>query len=94
MVYLGRLALLLGAAEFAFAGVASTGSVEARDNTWPRQPGYHRKCRSFAWVNKGDTCWGVASQNYVSLEDFMAWNSGAGKDCATLWAGTYACVQV
>ncbi|RDA83600.1 hypothetical protein CP532_2862 [Ophiocordyceps camponoti-leonardi (nom. inval.)] len=94
MLSLGHILTLLGAAELAIAGVASTGTIEARDTTHPRQPGVHRGCKKFAWVERGSACWQVADANGVSLSDFLAWNSGVGKGCESLWANTYACVGI
>ncbi|OAQ67678.1 hypothetical protein VFPPC_13562 [Pochonia chlamydosporia 170] len=60
----------------------------------PTQPGMVNNCNKFCWVQTGNKCFQVAMENHISLADFLKWNPGAGSDCRTLWANTYACVGV
>ncbi|CUS15663.1 unnamed protein product, partial [Tuber aestivum] len=44
-------------------------------------------------VVAGDTCNIIVEKTPgLTLEQFLAWNTGAGSDCTTLWADSYACI--
>ncbi|KAG8410343.1 hypothetical protein J3459_017153 [Metarhizium acridum] len=60
----------------------------------PTQPGIVDNCDKFCYVQKDNTCEEVAEKNHISVEEFIKWNEGAGPECLTLWANTYACVGV
>lgn len=42
----------------------------------------------------GDTCYDLAQDNNISLDDFYAWNPAVGDSCAGLDTGYYVCVGV
>jgi hypothetical protein len=43
-------------------------------------------------VVSGDGCQSIASRYGISLANFIAWNSGVGQNCQSLWLDTYVCV--
>ncbi len=45
-------------------------------------------------MKKGDSCYDIAVNNGITVEDFSTWNPRVGSNCAGLWAETYACVGV
>ncbi|KAG8408033.1 hypothetical protein J3459_018269 [Metarhizium acridum] len=57
----------------------------------PIQPGMVTNCNKFYYVKSGDSCINIASKNGISESDLIKWNSGAGNQCSSLWANTYAC---
>lgn len=42
----------------------------------------------------GDTCYDLAEDNGISLDDFYAWNPAVGSSCAGLDTGYYVCVGI
>ena len=61
----------------------------------PTQPGMVANCKKFAFVNPGSTCDSMASANRITLDQFVAWNTGVGgRSCTGLWANVYACVGI
>ncbi|KAK8142560.1 hypothetical protein G3M48_008588 [Beauveria asiatica] len=60
----------------------------------PTQVGMVDNCVKFCFVQTGDVCWKIAVEQDISLEDFLKWNPGVGRQCTTLLPNTYACVGV
>jgi len=60
----------------------------------PYQPGMVGNCRSFYYVQPGDTCVNIAAKYRVSAEQLITWNPYARSDCSRLLANTYCCVGV
>ncbi|KAK3395075.1 hypothetical protein B0H63DRAFT_385338, partial [Podospora didyma] len=60
----------------------------------PTQPGMTSRCKTFYFVRPGDTCAAIASRHGISVDAFIAWNTGAQSNCQSLWANTYCCVAV
>ncbi|KLU90373.1 hypothetical protein MAPG_09335 [Magnaporthiopsis poae ATCC 64411] len=60
----------------------------------PTQPGMVSNCNKFAFVNPGDSCSAVLSNNKITLAQLYRWNSGVGSQCEGMWAGVYVCVAV
>lgn len=61
----------------------------------PTQPGMVGNCKKFAFVNPGSTCDSMASANRITVDQFVAWNTGVGgRSCTGLWANVYACVGI
>ncbi|KFG84795.1 LysM domain-containing protein [Metarhizium anisopliae] len=58
----------------------------------PIQPGMVTNCNKFYYVNSGDSCVSIAASSGISESDLINWNPGAGKQCTSLWANTYACI--
>ena len=102
MKVFGNSLFLLGCTQLAFgacAGVlprAATPTAHAAPIVTPQptQPGMVDNCNTFYYVRSGDTCNGIASAFHITVNNLVTWNTGAGKDCTTLWANTYACVGV
>lgn len=42
----------------------------------------------------GDTCYDLAEDNGISLDDFYAWNPAVGTSCADLDTGYYVCIGI
>lgn len=60
----------------------------------PIQKGMTLNCRSFHFVEKGQTCAIIASQYHVSVGNLVSWNPAVGPGCTGMWAETYLCVGV
>ncbi|KAK3943425.1 hypothetical protein QBC46DRAFT_338677 [Diplogelasinospora grovesii] len=60
----------------------------------PIQPGMVNNCKSFYFVQPGDSCISIAGKFGVAPGQIIAWNPGARSDCTRLFAGTYCCVAV
>jgi hypothetical protein len=61
----------------------------------PTQPDIVDNCDAFYLVAAGEGCSVIASKNGITLNQFVAWNRGAGgTSCTGLWANAYACVSV
>ncbi|KAK8924277.1 LysM domain-containing protein [Metarhizium anisopliae] len=58
----------------------------------PIQPGMVADCNKFYYIKSGDSCGSIASNSGISVSDLINWNPGAGKQCTSLWANTYACI--
>ncbi|KAK4118091.1 carbohydrate-binding module family 50 protein [Parathielavia appendiculata] len=58
----------------------------------PTQPGMVNNCDTFYKVVSGDGCQSIATRFGISLANFIAWNSGVGQNCQSLWLDTYVCV--
>lgn len=53
-------------------------------------PGTVEDYKIFIFVNAGDTCARIASEDKISLNDFVHWDTGVGGVRRTsLWANVY-----
>lgn len=43
-------------------------------------------------VEEGEYCQQIATDNGLSLDDFVAWNPAVGADCSGLKYGYYVCM--
>jgi LysM repeat protein len=59
----------------------------------PQMPGVTTKCRTYYYVNSGDSCWSIEQAKGVSLDQLRSWNTGINSDCTNLWANAYICVS-
>ncbi|KAK5657992.1 hypothetical protein OQA88_2546 [Cercophora sp. LCS_1] len=93
----------LWASTYACVGVIGTNPTPSPTTTTPTgvatptptQPGMVSGCKKFAFVNPGDTCAAIASRSGITVNQFVAWNTGVGGTaCTGLWANTYACVGI
>lgn len=74
-------------------------SVAAADylpssETWPepRQTGWDRNCQQWTMAEQGDTCWQLAADLHMDLQDFLDMNPQLSNDCVhNLWAGYWYC---
>ncbi|KAK8028333.1 LysM domain-containing protein [Apiospora marii] len=60
----------------------------------PIQSGMTGNCKSFHFVQSGDTCASITSRYGIPLSSFVSWNPAVGSSCTGMWADTYACVAV
>ncbi|OJJ05263.1 hypothetical protein ASPVEDRAFT_95414, partial [Aspergillus versicolor CBS 583.65] len=58
----------------------------------PTQPGMVDDCEDFYFVEIGDSCAAIASEQDISQAQFVEWNPSVGSHCTGLWANAYACV--
>ncbi|KAF2963952.1 hypothetical protein GQX73_g9614 [Xylaria multiplex] len=57
----------------------------------PTQPGMVGNCKTFHYVNSGETCTTIATRYGITVANIISWNTGVGASCS-VWASTYACV--
>jgi len=60
----------------------------------PYQPGMVENCKSFYYVQQGETCNAIAARFHIEEGQLVAWNPSAKADCTNLTADNYACVGV
>ncbi|KAH8646867.1 LysM domain protein [Xylariales sp. PMI_506] len=60
----------------------------------PIQPGMITSCDSFHYVVTTDTCYDLAMDNGISLDDFYEWNPAVTDTCAGLDYDYYVCVGI
>ncbi|KAF5633936.1 Autolysin [Fusarium tjaetaba] len=60
----------------------------------PVQKGINKSCNEYHRVSKGDTCYAVAQEFKIDLDEFYKWNPAVGSKCENLWANYYYCVSV
>jgi hypothetical protein len=58
----------------------------------PYQEGMVDNCRTFYYVQKGETCDAIAARLNIEQRQIVAWNPDAKSDCTNLTAENYACV--
>lgn len=58
----------------------------------PVQSNMASGCRRFYRVQKGDTCYDIATDAGVKLSDFYNWNPAVGDDCSDLETDTFVCI--
>jgi hypothetical protein len=50
-------------------------------------------CDKFHFVEEGQGCNDVLSQNGITLAQLFAWNPQVRNDCSGMWAEVYLCVS-
>ena len=60
----------------------------------PIQEGMTGNCKSFRFIQGGDSCESIAKWAMISLDDFYRWNTGIGSSCQYLWLLTWNCIAV
>lgn len=60
----------------------------------PVQTGIVQKCKSFHSVVAGDSCYDIAANAGISLDNFYSWNPAIGSDCGSLWVDYNVCTAV
>ncbi|OGM41739.1 LysM domain protein [Aspergillus bombycis] len=61
----------------------------------PTQTGLISSCNAFYYVQKDDSCWGIAnSYGNFTVEQFYSWNPAVKADCSGLQPSYYVCVGV
>lgn len=60
----------------------------------PTEPGAIASCTVWHYAISGDTCYDIAQNAGITLDDFYAWNTELGDDCGNLWLDYYVCVGV
>lgn len=56
------------------------------------EPGTAAGCDVWYYVVDGDTCYSIAQEFDITLDQFYAWNTEVGSDCEGLWLSAYVCV--
>lgn len=78
--------------------VTSTTTTTTSDNgittPTPTQSGMVSDCDDFYLVVSGDSCYDIAADAGISLDDFYDWNPAVGSDCASLWPDYYVCTGI
>ncbi|KAF6233163.1 hypothetical protein HO173_008707 [Letharia columbiana] len=59
----------------------------------PLEPGTIATCKTFHKVSTGETCYSIANNYKVSLDQFYTWNPTVGTTCAKLFLAFYVCVS-
>ncbi|KAH8660501.1 hypothetical protein BX600DRAFT_400333 [Xylariales sp. PMI_506] len=59
----------------------------------PVQTGITSGCTKFYEVQSGDTCYAIAQDNGITLDEFYAWNPAVGQ-CTDLELGVYYCISI
>jgi hypothetical protein len=59
----------------------------------PTQPGASEKCLEWHTVADGDSCWAIANDAGISLDEFYQMNPGVGSNCEALWLGYAVCAR-
>ncbi|KAK8092914.1 hypothetical protein PG999_014501 [Apiospora kogelbergensis] len=60
----------------------------------PTQAGMVGNCNSFHLVVGGDSCYDIAKNSGITLDEFYSWNPAVSNTCASLWGGYYVCTGV
>jgi LysM repeat protein len=71
-----------------------TGGGNGIPTPTPIQDGMTTSCKTFHFVQSGDTCDSMARKYGTTVANLIKWNPAAGSTCTGLWANTYACVAV
>jgi len=58
----------------------------------PYQQGMVENCKTFYYVQQGETCDTIAARFHIVEAQIVAWNPSAKSDCTNLSADNYACV--
>ncbi|KAL4787166.1 hypothetical protein BJX76DRAFT_29083 [Aspergillus varians] len=73
----------------------STRTSTTASGPTPTQTGIISACTRYHKAVDGDSCTGIVQQyGTFTLDQFLAWNSAVGADCAGLWLGYYYCIGV
>jgi len=60
----------------------------------PYQAGMVNNCKTFYFVQQGETCDNIAARFRIAEKDVVDWNPSARPDCTNLLANNYCCVGV
>ncbi|EEY23656.1 LysM domain-containing protein [Verticillium alfalfae VaMs.102] len=60
----------------------------------PIQDGMTKSCKTFHYVESGQTCATIQTRYKVTLANLFRWNTAIGADCRNMWANAYVCVAV
>ncbi|KAL1869674.1 hypothetical protein Daus18300_005529 [Diaporthe australafricana] len=71
----------------------ATGTISGVSTPSPVQTDITSSCDKFYFVQQGDSCYSIAQNNSITLDEFYAWNP-AVEECADLEYGYYVCVGV
>ncbi|AEO69849.1 carbohydrate-binding module family 50 protein, partial [Thermothielavioides terrestris NRRL 8126] len=58
----------------------------------PQMPGVVASCKTYYFVQPGDSCWSIELAKGISDAQLHKWNTGINADCTNLWANAYICV--
>ncbi|KAL3486679.1 hypothetical protein BJX62DRAFT_228560 [Aspergillus germanicus] len=78
------------------SGTATTTTTTSGDAApGPTQSGIPSNCNKWHLVEEGDTCYDIAQDNNITLEQFYGWNPAVKSDCGEgFWLGNAYCVGV
>jgi LysM repeat protein len=82
---------LVGSTTTTTSATATTSSGGVSTPT-PTQAGMVSSCKSFYYVQSGDSCYDIAASNGIALDTLYDWNPALGGDCSGLWPEYYICV--
>ncbi|RYP31504.1 hypothetical protein DL767_005727 [Monosporascus sp. MG133] len=60
----------------------------------PYQNGMTTSCKSFHFVQSGQTCQTITQRYGITQANFVKWNPAVKSDCTGMWANAYVCVAV
>ncbi|KAK4137748.1 carbohydrate-binding module family 50 protein [Trichocladium antarcticum] len=60
----------------------------------PHQGGMTGSCKTFHFVQAGQTCQTITARYKISQANFVKWNPAVKNDCSGMWANAYVCVAV
>lgn len=60
----------------------------------PQMPGIVSNCKTYYYVQPGDSCWSIEQAKGITLQQILAWNTGIDSGCTNMWANAYICVGV
>ncbi|KAL6231890.1 hypothetical protein BDW75DRAFT_233225 [Aspergillus navahoensis] len=58
----------------------------------PIQSGMVSGCKSFYYIQSGDSCYDITAENGIALNTLYVWNPALNGDCSGLWPDYYLCV--
>ncbi|KAB8229898.1 uncharacterized protein BDW43DRAFT_314545 [Aspergillus alliaceus] len=76
------------------ATTTTTTSYGGVSTPTPTQAGMVAGCTSFYYVQSGDGCSDIATNNGIALGKLYIWNPALNEDCSGLWPNYYICVDV
>ncbi|KAL2837138.1 hypothetical protein BJX68DRAFT_273186 [Aspergillus pseudodeflectus] len=92
--------ICVGVGTTATSSVTTTTTTTTTTNTrpvarpTPTQAGMVGSCKSFYYVQSGDSCYDVAASNGIALDTLYDWNPALGGDFSGLWPEYYICLGV
>ncbi|KAK4666249.1 hypothetical protein QC763_0070920 [Podospora pseudopauciseta] len=60
----------------------------------PYQDGMTSSCKTFHFVQSGQTCQTITQRYGITQANFVRWNPAVRNDCTGMWANAYVCVAV
>nr|CDP29028.1 Putative protein of unknown function [Podospora anserina S mat+] len=60
----------------------------------PYQSGMTTSCKTFHFVQSGQTCQTITQRYGITQANFVKWNPAVKNDCTGMWANAYVCVAV